>query len=503
MKILILYYIPNNSIKYNKWHDGFTKAIDILRSINIFEIDKINFYDNNNNIELNNYKIVLIKWGFGSKMQIYAQNYFKEKGKKCLIGIFVSNINKPSNNDIKFFDIIFYETEWYRKYANLNRHSNIYHAFGIDNNIMTNLFLDKIYDYIFVGNITSYKRPLNLINKNGSKLVVGFLEDKTIINELKLNNVKVLDYVEYNELAKLYNQSKICYIPCKLNGGGERAVLEARSCGLKVEIENDNPKLLELLKSDIYDANYYANQIKKGIFNVINNGFKNSIDLYKFYSNSNINIVQIGSMDGKTFDNLHLHIINNHKVKAYLIEPVKYYFDKLVKNYSNGFGHYILLNNAISNIDGDIDFYIIEPDEIKKNKLPKFLMGISSIYNNKNALSKEYWLTRGKLLAYKNKWTFENLIEKYIKKIKVNSISVQTLLNNYNINIIDILIIDAGGNELNIIKDFLNIIKPIYIKFEYNNLFNIELEECKKILLFNNYKMLFLNSHECLATFLN
>lgn len=502
MKILILYYIATGSIKYKIWHDGFTKAIDILKKDTLLNIEMINFFDNPK-IELNNYNIVLIRWGFGSVMQTYAQNYFREKGKKCLLGIFISSTKVPSMSDIKFFDILFYETEWYKKHADLNRHSYTYHAFGVDTDIMKNLKTEKTYDYIFVGNIIGYKRPLNLLNKPGKKLAVGFLDDKQIVNELKINNIEIFDFVEYSELAKLYNKSKTCYIPCTIDGGGERAVLEARSCGINVEIEKDNPKLLELLNSDIYDSNYYAKQIKRGLFDIINANIKHALDVYKLYSESNTKIVQIGAMDGIKLDNLYPYMINNKNIKAYLFEPVKYYFDKLVDNYKEAEGHFILLNYAISNIDGEIDFNIIDPKEIEDNKLPDFLMGISSIYDDRNSLSREYWLTRGKIHTQRYGWTYENLIEKNIRKIKVKSIKVSTFLKRYNLNTIDILVIDAEGSDFNIIKDFLNEIKPKYIKFEYNNLPNNELEECKNLLLFNNYKTIFYSGQDCLAIYLN
>ena len=43
MNICIIYNIPNTSIKYTSWHDGFTKAIDILKKT--FNIDMINSHD--------------------------------------------------------------------------------------------------------------------------------------------------------------------------------------------------------------------------------------------------------------------------------------------------------------------------------------------------------------------------------------------------------------------------------------------------------------------------
>lgn len=54
-------------------------------------------------------------------------------------------------------------------------------------------------------------------------------------------------------------------MPDDVLGGGERAILEARSLGVEVEIESDNPKLAELLDSPIYDHLYYAAQLRFGL----------------------------------------------------------------------------------------------------------------------------------------------------------------------------------------------------------------------------------------------
>jgi hypothetical protein len=55
------------------------------------------------------------------------------------------------------------------------------------------------------------------------------------------------------------------YVPDDVLGGGERAVLEARCLGVKVEVEPDNPKLVELLTSPIYDHTYYARRLLYGL----------------------------------------------------------------------------------------------------------------------------------------------------------------------------------------------------------------------------------------------
>ncbi len=500
MKIVIIYNIPPDSIKYTNWHDGFTKAIQLIKDDKLFSIQMINFNDNKY-IELNNYDFVFIKWGFGSAMQTFAQNYFKTKKKKCKIGIFISSIKKPSDDEIKFYDIMFYETEWYKIYSDLKRHTNIYHAFGIDSSIMYDMKLEKMYDYIFVGNITGYKRPLNLIRKNGKKLVVGLLSDKKIVNELEDHNIEIKDFVKYHDLAVLYNKSKKCYIPCKIDGGGERAVLEARACNIQIEIENDNPKLKELATSQIYNSEYYAKQIKYGIFNTINMNIKNIVDIYDAYKNSCMCVVQVGAMDGVKFDKLNPFITKNTNIYGYLFEPVKYYYDELVKNYKH-YNNIMCINSAISNIDGNIDFNIIDPLKIIQMKLPEFLMGISSIYDNRNALSKNYWSTRGKINTDKFGWTYENIVEKYKTKIKVKSIKASTFLQLYNISKIDLLYVSASGHEYHIINDFLQLLKPKYIKFEYSNIPSDEYKKCELLLTKNNYKFYKYNNQDCIAIYL-
>ena len=86
-----------------------------------------------------------------------------------------------------------------------------------------------------------------------------------VARELRSKGVTVLPPVPYAELAALMRSAGVVYVPDDVFGGGERAVLEARSLGVKVHIEPDNPKLRELLSSPIYDHAYYARQLAYGL----------------------------------------------------------------------------------------------------------------------------------------------------------------------------------------------------------------------------------------------
>lgn len=477
MKICVLYNVPNTSIKYTKWHDGFTQAISILRKT--FHIDMINSFDNPN-IDFNKYSFVFFKESFNGN--IY--NKYKSKlVKNNILGLFISSSNIiPSNSDLKLYNILFYETKWYYNYARLNRHSNVYHAFGIDNDVMKPNIEEKIYDVIFVGNIINYKRPLKILDIPGRKICLGFKGDTSIINKLLENDVEIVEFIEYNKLVDYYNKSKLCYIPCSIHGGGERAVLEARSCGIPVKIENDNPKLKELCESEIYSSLYYSKQIEKAIYSfmykdIINNEYSN---ILKKLQNFKLNILEVGGMDGKTFDPLYNNISSNWNVT--ILEPIKYQFDKLTQNYRNR-PNVRLINKALNYTNEDFKMNTIKPEFLENNQVPEWANGISSFYKDRNSIGENYWLDRGKV--HLSKGISFNTIKDAIIETEVKCMTIEEL----NYDRIDILQSDTEGFDYNIIKMVLSKHKPYVIFFEWNNLPEDELNSVKKLLI--NYDIRF------------
>ena len=55
--------------------------------------------------------------------------------------------------------------------------------------------------------------------------------------ELRTAGVEVRSTVPYDEMVRLIHQARAVYVPCTIDGGGERAVLEARAAGVGVVIE--------------------------------------------------------------------------------------------------------------------------------------------------------------------------------------------------------------------------------------------------------------------------
>lgn len=269
-KVAVIYYIPKtNTVKYHNWSDGFTSSIKLLE--NQFDITWINLADQKpTSAELNFFDFLIIKSCWNWIVDHYVRSL---EGLNTPRGIMISCSKKSIKNDWMFFyDVLWYETNWYKKY--IIAHPYVYHAFGINSEVFYNKNLDKVYDVVSIGALTAHKRHNEILKMSGqNKLVLGNTNEKDskqIIEELEKKSVTVLDYVSQEELSMILNKTKLVYIPAEINGGGERAVLEARKCGAEVLVEKDNPKLQELLKTEVWDQIYYSNQLKKGILDTQN-----------------------------------------------------------------------------------------------------------------------------------------------------------------------------------------------------------------------------------------
>jgi len=246
------------------WMDGLSSALTLLEKD--FNVQRLNLSDDNNVVVPD----FILGWGaFGSSVDKWLQ---ERKGKKglCIAGNAVSPYNEDS------YDVLFYETDWYK--PTIKHHKNIVKAFGVNTDIFNKIDITTpiIWDYIGVGAFASWKRWELMKKKKGRKLVVGEYqqdneqESLSIVRDLVKNGTMVSPAVNPFDLSMYYRWSRKLYMPSDINGGGERAILEARSCGLEVEIEGDNPKLQELVLVDpIPTEKDYYKSLKKGIMSVL------------------------------------------------------------------------------------------------------------------------------------------------------------------------------------------------------------------------------------------
>jgi hypothetical protein len=267
--IAIIFYIPKtNTLKYNNWEDGFTKAVGILNTY--FDVSWINLAEAKPTVEtLNTFDFLIVK----SCWDWIVDNYVRSlKGLKVPTGLAISCSKLPVNkNNIYAYDVLWFETNWYSELV--KQHPRAFHAFGINSSVFKFKETTKEYDVLSIGQLAAYKRHENILKLKGDKkLVIGDTNTKEgaeIKNFLNANNVEVIEFMNQDNLSYYINKSKLVYIPASINGGGERAVLEARSCGAEVLVEQDNPKLKELVTSQIWDENYYADRLKTGIFSIL------------------------------------------------------------------------------------------------------------------------------------------------------------------------------------------------------------------------------------------
>lgn len=244
--------------------DGLYAALELLR-------EDFSIFKSNLGIETpdpSEYDIVL-GWGvFDSEVEKYVLTSRANKKALCIGGV-----TRP-HKYIDQYDVLFYETEWYK--PQIESHRNIVHAFGVNTNIMKPLHIQmKLWDYMTCGAFSIWKRQWLLANRPGNKIAIGDIqlnnltESMQIVAKLLAHGVAVSNQVDEETLCKYYNLSDTVYIPAEVYGGGERAVLEARACGVNVEVEDDNPKLQELLDSPIYDHHYYYRKLKEGLLSIL------------------------------------------------------------------------------------------------------------------------------------------------------------------------------------------------------------------------------------------
>ncbi len=258
MKILFVYYHK----KPEYWKDGLWWSINELSKKE--DVTWLNLAFPYEGIDTSNFDFVL-GWGaFGSPADLFLQGMIGKKKGLCLGG----NATPVPIYAVNY-DVIFYETDWIRKNYLKDVKTKLVKAFGVNTEIFYEYPSDIIWDYLSVGSFSYWKHHEKMKDKIGNCLCIGevqkdnLVESMDIISDLVMNDIAVSGMVSPEKLNLIYNMSKNVYIPADINGGGERAVLEARSCGCNVEVENE--KLKELLECDLPNEKDYFNSLYSAI----------------------------------------------------------------------------------------------------------------------------------------------------------------------------------------------------------------------------------------------
>lgn len=257
MKILFLYDVRLSD--EHLWKDGLWQAVHMLESEH--EVTWHNLV-RSHDIDPSQFDAVLCRGDWSGHVDTFMESHPHPRACLYLCG----NVQKPQGRQNKY-KTIFYEHEWQLPIE----HHNLIHAFGINTKINYPMNLPKAIDWLTVGAFANWKRQPSILDKPGVKMAVGDIqkdnleESSAIVGQLILGGCGVMDMIPTESLAVLYNLSRSVYIPANVNGGGERAVQEARACGIPVEVAEDNPKLRWFATTDIFTEEYLYQQLLKGL----------------------------------------------------------------------------------------------------------------------------------------------------------------------------------------------------------------------------------------------
>ena len=189
------------------------------------------------------------------------------------------------------------------------------------------------------------------------------------------------------------------------------------------------------------------------------------------------NIIQIGANDGKSDDFLRSSI--NINTNLLLVEPIKGAFEQLEKNYS-GFKNVRFVNKAIDIESGKKNIFSVNP---------KYYDFYEKKYKSKDVS----WLT---VLASfdKEHLEYHGVKTNHIQSTEIDCINFKELIEQYDFQKLDLLVIDTEGYDDVLITNFIQNtdIRPIII-LEWIHIKKYKAEEIIELLKSNNYKFLKLN----------
>ena len=175
--------------------------------------------------------------------------------------------------------------------------------------------------------------------------------------------------------------------------------------------------------------------------------------LKRYLPNRPLTIVQIGSNDGVSGDQLFPLVQENDRWEILFVEPVPSLFGKLKQNYGDE-SRFKYENSAI-NEDGENQFFY-GVDERAFKELPE----ITADYRQIGSFDKAHVLSLS-----------QGKVDQYITSSEVNCITLEELFKRHQIESLDALLMDVEGYDWKVLSQLdLNRHNPTIILFESTNL---------------------------------
>lgn len=269
-KILFVYDMPPEHALH--WRDGLYGALKELEKE--WEVEYINIQTTNDwRIRIANSRDFVLGWGGTGSPHFFHVSTKLNRGGWCFGG---GDIN---NDKLDKFGIVFVENV-----AQLIKpHFSL--AFGTNTSTFYEMSQPKIFDAIYPAAFANWKHQekfADICEREKLKgLAVGYKqvdnEEESIhlMNYCLIKGVAVMDWVPAKSLNYLYNMSREVIITADQFGGCERAILEAKACGVSVRVVSDSQKLLDLGKLTTQEVQQnwnhfeYARKLKQGIETIL------------------------------------------------------------------------------------------------------------------------------------------------------------------------------------------------------------------------------------------
>lgn len=199
----------------------------------------------------------------------------------------------------------------------------------------------------------------------------------------------------------------------------------------------------------------------------------------KVLGEQEIQVVQIGSNDGRIGDPLFILFQKNTAWRSLFVEPVPYIFERLKSNYPDETR--FRFENAAINHGEVLDFYWVAP-EVKES-----ISDLPFYYDQLGSFHKEHIMD-----------ALEGKLTPYIRKTRIQGLKLSELLYKHKIDKIDILHIDTEGYDWKILQQLqLEKYQPQFILFEKTHLTNLE-QQAAFLFLEKSYGM-FVHKGDVLA----
>lgn len=196
---------------------------------------------------------------------------------------------------------------------------------------------------------------------------------------------------------------------------------------------------------------------------------------------SDIFFVEIGAMDGVSFDPLYEHVIANGW-RGLLVEPLQDMFSQLKETYCNQQG-LIFENTAIADAPGTKKMFRVSLEAVENGLVPYWAKGISSFFEDRNEIG-----------GIGDTRLPNEVFDQIQRNVVIETVKCETLNNlllKHSIKKIDILQIDVEGYDYNVLKqvDFRRF-RPRLIRMESSVLSRTERQLSLDLLKSHGYRTL-------------